>query len=180
MSEEMAATASYLKKAKEKINGKSVMIAKNANDFDYKALYPSITREFNMALNTQIGMVNIPEKIFESENPNNDPKYCRAGAYIENLASGNVLDFCKRWLHLGSFDEVLDDIIEYFTLKANSFDFMDTDYKHNKISVVQRINKNKIKVCKKIESKQVVVSRYKQMPNNIKDKVSNIIEGIRL
>jgi hypothetical protein len=158
------------------------MVTRNANDFDYKALYPSITREFNMSPNTQIGMIHIPEKVFDYENPNKETKFCRAGAYIENLASGNYLEFCKRWLHLGSFDEVLDDIIEYFTLKKNSFNILDIDYMNTgNISVVQKLNKNKIQVCRRCNSeKQIVVQRYKKMSKDIKNKVDTIIGGIQL
>lgn len=166
-------------KPKEKINGVPILVTKNANDFDYKALYPSITREFNMSPNTQVGMIDIPEKIYKYENPNKEKKYSRAGAYIENLASGNVLDFCKRWLHLGTFDEVIDDIIEYFTLKKNSFDIFDKDYSNGNITVIQKLNKNKIQVCKKV-NKPMVVFRYKKMNNDIKEKINKIIGDIKL
>ena len=99
-----------------KINGRAIWICDNLQDYDYKSLYPSITLEFNIAPNTQIGKIEISEKVYENENMYNvDPeKYSRAGEFIENLVTDNEIEFCKRWFHLAGFNELLEDANEYF------------------------------------------------------------------
>ena len=99
-------------KNKVKINGRSIMKFLNANDFDYKALYPSLLREFNMAPHTQVGMVQFDDPPFQ------DPQFLRieaGGTFNENLASYNFIEFAHRWMGLGNIDEVLEDLEEYFT-----------------------------------------------------------------
>lgn len=91
-----------------------INVMHNGNDFDYKALYPSLIREFNIAPHTQIGMIQILNTIYQDENPLNDPKFQRAGCFIENLASHNYIEFGHRWFNLGTYKEVLNDIYEYF------------------------------------------------------------------
>ena len=99
-------------KNKVKIHGKPIMKFLNANDFDYKALYPSLLREFNMAPHTQVGMVQFDDPPFQ------DPAFLRIGSggtFNENLASYNFIEFCHRWMGLGNVDEVLEDLEEYFS-----------------------------------------------------------------
>lgn len=99
--------------AKNKINGIPVMICSNLVDFDYKSLYPSIIIEFNIAPNTQIGRIDIPDKVYDNENVYMNEKYSRGGEFIENLVTDNTIEFCKRWLHLAGFNELLEDIKEF-------------------------------------------------------------------
>jgi hypothetical protein len=80
----------------------------------YKSLYPSITLQFGIAPNTIIGRINIPQKVFEGENPFLNDKYNRGGDFIENLISDNIIEFCRRWLHLAGFKELLEDMQEYY------------------------------------------------------------------
>lgn len=72
--------------------------------------------EFNIAPNTQIGRIIIPEKVYEHENTYKieEEKYSRGGEFIENMVTDNCIEFCKRWFHLGGFKEVLDDIDEFY------------------------------------------------------------------
>lgn len=107
--------------AKLIINGRASMIAKNLMDYDYKSLYPSIMGENNMAPNTQIGMIEMPEKVYEHENVYNKDieAYSRSGEYLDNLISGNIIEFCKRYFHLAGYKEVIDDMIEYFSMAEN-------------------------------------------------------------
>jgi hypothetical protein len=91
----------------------------------YKSLYPSITLEFNIAPNTQIGKIEIPEKVYENENQyckseEDAQKYSRSGEFIENMVTDNEIEFCKRWFHLAGFNELLDDANEYFANKMFS------------------------------------------------------------
>lgn len=102
------------------INGMPTLLAMNVVDYDYKALYPSITLENNMAPNTQIGKYELVDHISYMEHQDmytsdeQVSKYCRAGEFLENMMSGNHLEFCKRWLHLADFRELEEDMREYF------------------------------------------------------------------
>ena len=82
-------------------------------DYDYKALYPSETMEHNIAPNTQIGMINIPNQIYADENIRKSEKFVRSGDFIEHFASHNWLEICRRYLNLASFEEMITDIFEY-------------------------------------------------------------------
>lgn len=103
--------------AKIRINGRPVSIYDNLDDFDYKALYPSITSEFNMAPNTIIAHLTIPEIVNEFENRfNRDAiKYKREGQFMEDLQSHVWLEFFHRWFKLASYREMYDDVIEYYS-----------------------------------------------------------------
>lgn len=72
--------------------------------------------EFNIAPNTQIGRIVIDHKVYEHENAYNveEEKYSRGGEFLENFNTDNIIEFSKRWLHLGGFREVLHDIDEYY------------------------------------------------------------------
>lgn len=103
--------------SKKKINGRPVSIYDNLDDFDYKALYPSITSEFNMSRTTLIGHVNIPDKVYEFENRFNrdDIKWKREAQFMDDLQSHNWIEFFSRWFHFAGYEEMYDDVIEYFT-----------------------------------------------------------------
>ena len=76
--------------------------------------------EFNIAPNTQIGRIEIPQKVYENENLYNieEDKYSRGGEFIENLVTDNIIEYCHRWLHLGNFKEILEDIDEFYSNKG--------------------------------------------------------------
>lgn len=99
--------------AKLHISGNPINIANNLDDFDYKSLYPSIMREFNIAPNTQIGRIIINKVVHEGENPFKYDKFARGGQFIEDFHSGNYIEFCNRWFHLGTYKDVLHDAEEY-------------------------------------------------------------------
>ena len=99
---------------KDNINGRPIMRASNAVDFDFTRLYPSIQQEYNMAPNTLIGYIQIPSTIYENENAINNPMYTRSGQFIEDLTSDNPLECMHRWFHLANFKEMYGDILEYF------------------------------------------------------------------
>ena len=84
----------------------------------YKSLYPSIDLENNIAPNTQIGKIEIEEKVYENENRYMDDKYTRGGEFIENLVCDNIIVFANRWLHLANFTEMLNDLQEYYSLNS--------------------------------------------------------------
>lgn len=80
--------------------------------------------EFGIAPNTQIGRIEIPNKVYENENiygPEEDrARYSRSGEFIENMVTDNEIEFCKRWFHLAGFNELLEDANEYFESKMFS------------------------------------------------------------
>ena len=103
-----------------KINGRPTMMAENMIDFDYSALYPSIILENNLAMNTQVGKINIENDIHDNEHHDMytssdvEAKYSRSGEFLDNLMSDNILEFCKRWLHLGDIYDIIKDMEEYY------------------------------------------------------------------
>lgn len=104
-----------------KVNGRPTLVACNLIDFDYKSLYPSIVLENNIAANTQIGRYSLPNKVHNKEHKDmytsdeDDAKYSREGEFFENMMSGNIIEFCKRWFHLGGIKDVIHDFKEYYT-----------------------------------------------------------------
>lgn len=125
--------------SKKRINGRPVSIYDNLDDFDYKALYPSITSEFNMSKTTLIGHVNIPDKVYEFENRfhRDDVKWKREAQFMDDLQSHNWIEFFSRWFHFAGYEEMYDDVIEYFTkikypsgiITYHDFDDVDTSIK---------------------------------------------------
>ena len=91
-------------------------IADNLCDYDYKALYPNTDIENNMGPNTQVGKILIDQLVHELENPFNNDQYDRGGQFSEDYTSGEVLEFCHRWFGFASYKELLDDIIEYYSV----------------------------------------------------------------
>lgn len=90
-------------------------------------MYPSIILENNLAPNTQIGKIIIedsdnPDRVY-SLNEHQDmfssdeevAKYSRGGEFLDNFMSGNILEFCRRWLGLGDVFDILNDIEEYYS-----------------------------------------------------------------
>lgn len=102
--------------SKMKINGRAIWVCENLIDYDFKSLYPSIMGEFNIAPNTQIGRIEIREKVYNDENAYHidEEKYSRGGEFVENLVTDNHIEFCHRWLKLGNTKEVINDIDEYY------------------------------------------------------------------
>lgn len=120
--------------SKMKINGKPVNIMDNLDDFDFKSLYPSTEREFNIAPNTQIGKVIIPDKIYKYENPSGSNMYDRGAKYIEDLTSNDIISFCHRWLLYPSFLEWLSDLDEFLSEERLSYIY-DNMYDDNKLMI---------------------------------------------
>lgn len=145
--------------AKDVVNGKPIMRASNAVDFDFTRLYPSITQEYNMAPNTLIGYINIPHPIYDGENSINNPKYTRSGQFIEDMTSDNPLEAMHRWFHLANFKEMYSDIIEYFNtvevpfypIKDNllGYDIIYTSNKNKLVNAISIMSPEEIENMKK-------------------------------
>ena len=154
-------------KNKVKIGNLYISKYNNANDFDYKALYPSLLRWFNMAPHTLIGMVQIEDAPFK------DPDFLMidpGGTYIENLGSYNFIEFCHRWMNLGDITETLDDIKEYFSKYRTPIYKGEGNLELDKTRKVVAYHMDKSKV----------VSYEKPMPEWVKKEVDNIRERIVL
>lgn len=139
---------------RNKVKIKETPISKfnNANDFDYKRLYPSLMQEFNMASNTQVGLIQIDDP------PYKDPSYLRltnGSSFVENLTSYNFIEFCHRWMNMANVEEILEDIDEW---KENN----------NKQSIVSVIDTHRAVYIKR------------PMPKWVKDEVDKIRKGIEL
>lgn len=106
--------------SKKRIGDMSVNLFDNLDDYDYSSLYPSIMREFNMSQSTQIGRIDIKDKIYMNENPFNSKYYIRGGAFIEDFHSKNYLEFGHRWLNLSGYSDLYKEVIEYFTTVKRS------------------------------------------------------------
>ena len=89
-------------------------IVDNSDDFDFKSLYPSEEREHNMAPNTIVGKIIIDGKVHKYENPYHNKFYDRGGQFIEDLVTGNALEFGKRWFNFAGFMDMLYDIDEFY------------------------------------------------------------------
>lgn len=73
------------------------------------------------------------EKVWNNSNIFNDDNYSMSGEFIENLVTNNLVEFCKRWLHLGGVKEVIEDLQEYRENNLRSFSSIKnnfTDYRY--------------------------------------------------
>lgn len=105
------------------IGGVPVMIADNTIDADFKALYPSITMQNNIAPNTQEGMIEMPEKVYNKENILEDEKHSRSGEMLENLMCQNIIIFAHRYFGLACFKDFLKDMAEFASANNMILDF---------------------------------------------------------
>lgn len=96
---------------KVKCKGYPIMKFTNADDFDFKALYPSLIREFNMSISTQIGMLNIENGKFK---PLEYLRLGTGGHFSEDLVSYDIIQFANRWFSLPDIDDMLQFIKIYF------------------------------------------------------------------
>lgn len=102
-------------KPKIMVNGKAVNLFDLLNDFDYKALYPSIIDENNIAPYTMYGKMFFPEQLDPTENKFNNEYFDRSVWFTEDLVCRDRLNFCNRYLNLANYEQMHDDIIEYIT-----------------------------------------------------------------
>lgn len=96
----------------------AILCLDNLDDFDYKSLYPSLLREFNIAPNTQIGRIIIPGlefNRFQMARANN----CVQGAFVEDMQSQVWLEVGTRWFNLPNFTQLVRNTKKFFTEKAN-------------------------------------------------------------
>lgn len=97
------------------LNKNPTDIFDNLVDSDYKSLYPSIIRQFNVLAHTQIGFIILANNIHAKQNRTHYEYYTAGGQYIEDLQSHNWLEFCCRWFGLADFNELYNYTREIFT-----------------------------------------------------------------
>lgn len=160
-------------KIKTKINGKPINLVANPIDFDFSKLYPSITQQNNLAPNTQIGKVIIPNRVYANENSIHNPHFTRSGAFMGDFLSDNYIEFAHRWFQLGNFEEVYKDIVEYFTTIEIPFDtnFQDYIYKRNWTVVRQYDKDHPVNVIQFIDENRNMCE-VEPLPARIKEKLT--------
>ena len=166
--------------SKYKTYGLPIMVFENLDDFDYSAMYPSIINEFNLAPNTQIGKIKIPNKIYENENPFGSEMYSREGAFIEDFHSHNFIEFCQRWFNLAGYKELCEDIDYYFNKIQNSYYIPYKNYKGKRILLHYDNHKNTVKHVLIYPNSQGPLMRNNKMPdiNDIRNiDVTKIVYG---
>lgn len=99
--------------AKRTILGVPVMIFNNLVDYDYASLYPSTMRQMNIAPNTILGFIDIPEPVFENENRYHTDRFVRGGSFLEDYQSHVFLEFGSRWFGLADYVTLYDDVCNY-------------------------------------------------------------------
>lgn len=152
-------------KPKMKINGVPVLITDNNVDFDYKALYPSIIDENNMAPNTQHGKILFSEQIDPKENRYNNSTFNRVVWFIEDYTSKDWLNFCSRYLNLASYEEMYDEIYKYFTTVISPRGMLNTiDTLSGKTILCHEVPKNNKRDPKEIINKKPLCEDIRRMP----------------
>ena len=98
------------------------------------------------------------------------------------LFSHNWIDFANRWLHLGNYKEVYDDIVEYWTKKKTPFNgTLDLKLSQGIRDVAYRVHKDQpMQIVQRVDiTKPIhIVDRYMAMPKEVSDKMDEIIGGI--
>lgn len=89
----------------------------NAVDSDFKALYPSILRAFNIFAMSMIGMVNIDKQIHRKENRIHYEYYTRGGQFLQDLQSHQWLEVGERWFGLLGFRELVEFVRYVYTVE---------------------------------------------------------------
>lgn len=103
-----------------------IMIFPNLVDYDFKALYPSCMRQMNMAPNTIIGFIDIPNPVFENENRYHVDRFVRGGSFLEDLQSHVFLEFGSRWFHLADYAELYDDVCLFINSTSGCVGYYDS------------------------------------------------------
>lgn len=127
---------------KLKINGRVINCCDNSDDWDYSSLYPSINREFNIAPNTQIGMIIIDREFSHMEFVRSNNTV--AGAFAEDIQSQVWLEFAHRWFNLADFTTLYHEVEEFFLTVMNPIHGLRIYNRNGLIEPMTFINKSLI------------------------------------
>lgn len=78
---------------------------------------------------TMYGKIFLPEKMDKYEDRFNNRYFDRTVYFMEDLNSDDAITFCNRYLHLPSYEEMYDDIVNYYTNIKNPVGWL---YKYDK------------------------------------------------
>lgn len=87
----------------------------------YASLYPSIIRQFNVAPNTQIGMLKIDQQVHNKENRCKLENWTRSMAFMEDIQSQMWLEFCTRWFNLADYTTLYHEVEVFFSTIMNPY-----------------------------------------------------------
>lgn len=160
--------------SKYKINGIPVLLFDNLDDFDYKAEYPSIINQFNISPNTQIGRIYIPTQVFAYENLYNLEHFDRTIRFIEDFHSHNYIEFCQRWFKLAGYQELCEDIMEYYDNEVQPMKVCRTTYDGKRRMLHYHNQKVKPKHMLKYVYKKPKLHRNAVIPQESFDLVNTI------
>lgn len=152
--------------AKYKINNIPILAFNNLDDYDYKAMYPSILNEFNIAPNTQIGRIYIDKQVFKNEDPYNTEHFSRSGKFIEDLHSHNYIEFSVRWFNLANYIDLCKDVQYYYTKIQNSTYRPKKTYDGNRVMLHYENSENKTKHMIKYPNSKPKLIRYYNIPES--------------
>lgn len=95
------------------IGGIPVRLFANLVDFDYKSLYPSIWRQWNMCKNGMIGQMHLLEES-ACGNKFGVKDYTTDIAFAQDIHAGNWVEFGCRWFDLADFETMVEDCKQFF------------------------------------------------------------------
>lgn len=81
----------------------------------YASLYPNLITQFNIAANTQIGKVTIPDRIHDKENRRHNENWERAGSFFEDFHTHNWIIVGSKWFGLPNVRDMYDYVVWYFS-----------------------------------------------------------------
>ena len=157
-------------KNKVKCHGYPIMKFMNGDDFDYKALYPSLMREFNMSISTQIGKIEIDNGLYD---PIEELRLGSGGHYSEDLASYNFIQFAKRWMNLPDIEDMLKLCKLYYSQMRTPNYMIEQGAQPN-------LPMDKYKRVMRIIDPHRPMMINASMPDWLKEEVNKIREGIEL
>lgn len=80
----------------------------------YASLYPSLIIGYNIAMNTQIGMLLIDEKMSNLENRRHLEHWTRSGEFFEDLHTKNWILVGVKWFNLAGVTDLVKFAEKYF------------------------------------------------------------------
>lgn len=167
--------------SKLKINGNAINIADNLMDEDYKSLYPNTELENNIAADRLIARIRVPEKAWDDENRFKAEKWTRDSEMMDLFITGrpNMKEFCHRYMHLASFEELLEDIQEYYEKKYEvHLDVQQSENGTYLLNPFQFTNQKTIECINFDYTKQTVpFIMHDKVPDDIADGFINQLRG---
>ena len=121
-----------------------------------------------MSANTMYGKILLEKPLQAVENKFNNPYFDRVVWFVEDYVCGNRLDFCSRYFNMGTYEEVYDDIIEYFTTVKNpNFGLMYRDNITGNAIMCRKVNntlkRNMVSIIDNTKGRNMVTTQ-RRMP----------------